>query len=133
MFKKAILYLLFIIIPAEVLSQVLIDSLYKQHTFCTTDSCKIRLQNQLINELVFIDLTKSLEVAEATIAKSNKNDLNTYLTSKSNYGTVLVKLERFEDAKIVFQEIKKIAIENKLPDFIAKANLGLSKYYIEKN
>ncbi|MFO0355724.1 MAG: tetratricopeptide repeat protein [Sphingobacteriaceae bacterium] len=133
MFKKALLYLVFCFLPIEFFSQVLIDSLYKQHTYCNSDSCQIRIQNQLVTELVFIDLQKALDISVSTLSKVNRFELNNFLTSKSNYGTVLLKLERFEEAKVVFQEIKKNAIENKLADFIAKANLGLSKYYIEKN
>ncbi|MDZ4664263.1 MAG: tetratricopeptide repeat protein [Bacteroidota bacterium] len=114
-------------------SQQPVDSLYSKLSKCTSDSCKARLNNLLINELFYIDVDK----ADALAEKLNKNvkesdDLN-YSEAQLNYGSMFLRKEKFNKAFEIFNKLQANSLSRNDKLGVAKAKYGLMRYYIEKN
>ena len=114
-------------------SQLPLDSLYSKLNKCSSDSCKTRLSNLLVNELLFVDLDKSEALAIELNASVSKDDIINYSETKLNYGIILLEKGRVEDAFMVFDSLKQFSIKSNDKVGIAKADFGLIKYYIDKN
>jgi len=134
MVKRLSLYILIsFIFPATGSSQALVDSLILQLNKCKSDTCSIRIKNKLIWEFIFIDLKRAKNLSDSLNYFVKENDELNYLETQFNCGIVSLKIEKLEKAFEFFTHLKNKSISLNNKYFLAKANFGLSKYYIEKN
>ena len=131
--KTALFIIVFLFVALFGFSQLPLDSLYSKLNKCSSDSCKTRLSNLLVNELLFVDLDKSEALAIELNASVSKDDIINYSETKLNYGIILLEKGRVEDAFMVFDSLKQFSIKSNDKVGIAKADFGLIKYYIDKN
>ncbi|MBK7310756.1 MAG: hypothetical protein IPI93_08185 [Sphingobacteriaceae bacterium] len=131
--KTRISIFLFVFISFLGFSQIPVDSLYSKLNKCASDSCKARLNNLLITELFYIDQNKAEALAVELNKTIKETDVLNYPEAQLNYGSMFLRKENFEKAFETFTNLKESCIKRNDKLGVAKANYGLTKYYIEKN
>lgn len=131
--KSALFIIAFLFVTLFGFSQLPVDSLYSKLTKCTSDSCKARLNNLLINELFNIDQDKAEALAEELNKSVKETDIANYAEAQLNYGSMFLRKEDFKKAFEIFTALQENSNKRNDKVGIAKAKYGLTRYYIEQN
>lgn len=114
-------------------SQALVDTLYARLNNCKTDTCSLRVNNLLVNELLLIDKDLANKTIDRINNSVNEKDLKNYFETKYNLAYVKLNSNNVDEALKVFLSLLKKSKALNEPYFIAKAKLGISHCYIKKN
>jgi serine phosphatase RsbU (regulator of sigma subunit)/Tfp pilus assembly protein PilF len=122
-----------ILFPVINFSQVLVDNLYTQLSNCNNDSCKIRINNSIVNELLFIDMDEAERIITQLNSSVSVNNVSEYLETKYNYAQVLFMKDKIEDALVIYLDIEKNSQSSNNKKYLGKSKLGLAKCFVRKN
>lgn len=132
--KNKILFFILVIVSSNKLySQALIDNLRNDYNNCKTDSCKIRVENLIAEELIFFDEQESKKLSEKLFLNVKQSDSVNYLNAQFNYAFFCLNKNQLNKAFSVLSDLKISGLKSNNKSYLAKANFGLSRYYLQNN
>ncbi len=133
MIRALVFSIIITIFSLRCFSQAPIDDLYSKLAKCSSDTCKARLNNLLLNELFCIDLNKAKTLANEIDLTVKETDQLNYPEAQLGYGMMLLWADKLDSALDIFTALRKLCVEKNDKAGIAKADFGLLRYYIDKN
>ncbi len=131
--KFTLLLIILLLFTIKLKSQALIDSLRFKFGKCVTESCKLEIENLMAEELVFINENESKLLCERLFLSTIQFDTVNYLNAQFNYAAHCIKYRNLNKAFSILSNLKLIGLKTNNKLYIAKANFGLGKYYINAN
>ncbi|MDX2173779.1 MAG: tetratricopeptide repeat protein [Bacteroidota bacterium] len=113
--------------------QALIDTLRSEYNSCKTDSCKVRVENLIAEELLSFDELESKKLSEKLFLSVKQSDSVNYLNAQFNYAFYCISKNQLNKSFSIFSELKRTALKNNNKLYLAKANFGLARYYLQNN
>jgi serine phosphatase RsbU (regulator of sigma subunit) len=130
--KLTLLFLLFIL-SCELFPQAVADTLRYQLNQCSSDSCKIRVKNLILEELLYSDEGEAKALAEELFMSVPPTDSLNYLSTQCNYASMCLIKGNSNKAFNILSDLKLTGLKANNKLYLAKANFGLARFYMDNN
>lgn len=121
------------IFRVQISSQNLINTLNNQLDICKTDSCRVRIQNLMLEELINIDEIKYEELSKKLFLNVNPSDSLNYLYSQFNFASYSINKSNLNKAFLILSDLRLIGLKSNNKHYLAYANYGLALYNYKTN
>lgn len=126
-------FLCFFFFPLWLFPQAAIDTLHAQLPKCADDSCKRRIENLIVEELISSDEIAAKKLSEKLFYETKPDDTKNYLSAHYNFALLNIYEGSLNKAFKILSDLKIRGMNTGNESYQAKASLGLSKFYTKNN